>query len=330
MPSIQLQTTNPDGTSANITELCKTITWSGSWNAAARTLSYAPVTSYVDRNLPRAPTELGGCARFYVGGALVMDAFALERSRDSLGSTIDVTAYDRGLYLTRNEAFFRCSGQTPEQATAALCGQFGISVGKLAQTGVSITRNFFGVSLYKIIMTLYTLAADQTGEKYRIRFSGAKLEVVTVGITPQSLLLKPGCNLLNLVSKESAANMTNSVAVYDEQGKLVATQQDSAAVALYGLMQEAIKARSYDDPVAHAKQVIKEKGLKTTITVNALGNPGIITGNTVALQEPVTGTYGMFWVISDRHRWSKNIYQTRATLSFEALMDEQEAGQLNS
>lgn len=328
VPGIHLQTTDPGGASANITELCKTITWSGSWNAAARTLSYAPVTSYVDRSLPRAPTELGGSARFYIDGDLVMDAFALDRTRDSLGSTIDVTAYDRGLYLTRSEAFFRCSGQTPESATAALCGEFGIETGRLAATGVSITRNFFGVSLYKIIMTLYTLAADQTGEKYRIRFNGAKLEVVTVGISPQSLLLRPGSNLLNLVSKESASGMTNSVAIYDEQGKLITTEQDGAAVALYGLMQEAIKAKSYDDPVAHAKQVIKEKGLKTTITVNALGSKDLVTGNTVSLQEPVTGTYGLFWIIADRHHWSKNIYQTRATLSFEALMDEQEAGSL--
>lgn len=328
MPDIHLQTTNPDGSSANIAELCRTITWSGDRRSAARTLAYSPVTSYSDRNLPRAPTELGGSARFYVDGELVMDAFALERQRDSLGTTIDVTAYDRGLYLTRNSTFFRVSGQTAESATASLCGQFGIETGKLAQTGVSLTRNFFGVSLYKIIMTLYTLAADQTGEKYRIRFNGPKLEVVKMEVTPQSILLQPGCNLLNLVSKESASGMTNSVAIYDEGGNRVSTQQDSQAVALYGLMQEAIKAKSYDDPAAHARQTIKEKGLQTTITVNALGSRKLVTGNTVSLREPVTGTYGLFWIISDQHRWAKNVYQTRVTLSFEALMDAQKAGSL--
>lgn len=328
MPSILLQTTDPDGSSANITELCKTITWSGDWRSAARTLAYSSVTSYDDHNLPRAPTQLGGSARLFVDGAFVMDAYALERTRDSLGQTIDVTAYDKGLYLTRNSTFFRCSGQTAEDATAALCGQFGIPTGALAETGVKLTRNFLGVSLYKIIMTLYTLASDQTGEKYRVRFAGSNLEVVKVGISPETILLQPGSNLLNLVSKESASSMTNSVAIYDEQCKLISTEQDDAAVALYGLMQEAIKAKSYDDPVAHAKQVLKEKGLQTTITVNALGDRRLITGNTAALQEPVTGTYGLFWISSDRHRWLKNVYQTRVSLSLEALMDEQEAGSL--
>lgn len=52
--------------------------------------------------------------------------------------------------------------------------------------------------------------------------------------------------------------MTNSVAIYDEQCRLVAKQQDDAAVALYGLMQQAIKAKSYDDPEGHAQQLLKD------------------------------------------------------------------------
>ncbi len=101
-------------------------------------------------------------------------AYLNQRTRDSLGTTIDVTAYGRGLYLTRNSAFLRAEGQTAEEVTAALCGQFGIPVGALAATGVPVTRNFLGVTLYKIIMTMYTLAADQTGKKYRIRFRGPR------------------------------------------------------------------------------------------------------------------------------------------------------------
>lgn len=327
MPSIVLQATSPDGATANITELCKTITWSGTWKGAARTLAYSPAVSS-EGAIPRAPTTLGGSARLYVGGELLMDAYALERTRDSLGKTIDVVAYDRGLYLTRNSTFFQVSGQTPEEATAALCGQFGIPVGHLAETGVTLTRNFLGVSLYKIIMTLYTLASDQTGKKYRLRFTGPNLEVVEVGISPATILLQPGSNLLNLVSKESASGMTNSVAIYDEKCKLISKEEDSAAVALYGLMQEAIKAKSYDDPVAHAKQVLKEKGLQTSITVNALGCTKLVSGNTAALQEPVTGTYGLFWIAADTHKWYRNVYQTKLTLSLEELMDEQTAGGL--
>ena len=327
-PYVKLRATNPDGTTANITELCRSISWSGDWRRAARTLCYSPAACADDLHLPHAPTELGGSVQFWHGEELLMDAFALERTRDSLGTTIDVTAYDRGLYLTRNSAFLRAEGQTAEKVTAALCGQFGIPVGALAATGVPVTRNFLGVTLYKIIMTMYTLAADQTGKKYRIRFRGPRLEVVELGVSEQTVLLKPGCNLLGCVTRESASAMTNSVAIYDERCDLIKTQEDSAATALYGLMQAAIRAKAYDDPEGHAKRLLAENGVQTTITVNALGSLKLITGNTAVVEEPVTGTCGLFWIVSDSHTWRRNVHQTKLTLSLEGLMDRQTAGAL--
>ena len=325
---VKIRATNPDGTTANITEACRSITWSGDYRNAARTLSYSPVMSLDDIHLPRAPTELGSSVQFWRGSDLLMDAYALERTRDSLGKTIDVTAYDRGLYLTRNCAFLRVEGQTPEAVTASLCGQFGIPVGSLAATGAPITRNFLGVTLYKIIMTLYTLASDQTGKQYRIRFRGARLEVVEMVQSEESILLIPGSNLLSCVTKESASAMINSVAIYDDQYNRIKTQEDGSAVALYGLMQTAIRSGAYDDPEGHAAQLLKENGLKTTITVNALGNLKLITGNTTVVKEPVTGICGLFWIISDTHTWQRGIYQTKLTLSLEGLMDKQTAGSL--
>lgn len=325
---VKIRATDPDGTTANITQLCRSITWSGDCRSAARTLRYSPVVSADDIHLPRAPTELGGSVQFWKDGGLLMDAYALERTRDSLGSAIDVTAYDRGLYLTRNSDFLRVEEQTAEAVTASVCGKFGIPVGELAATGVPLTRNFLGVALYKIIMTMYSLAADQTGKEYRIRFRGARLEVVEMKRSAETVLLKPGGKLLSCVAKESASAMTNSVAIYDDQYNLKSVQEDGGAVKLYGLMQAAIRSGAYDDPEGHAKQILKENGLKTTITVNALGDLRLITGNTAAVEEPVTGTCGLFWIISDAHTWRRGLYQTRLTLSLEALMDRQTAGSL--
>lgn len=327
-PYVTIRATDPGGTSADITALCKSVTWSGDYRNAARTLSFSPAVSSADRNLPRAPTELGGSVRLLHGGTLLMDAFSLERSRDSLGSTIDVTAYDRGLYLTKNSVYLRVEELTAEAVTASLCAQFGIETGDLAVTDVPITRNFLNVSLYKIIMTMYTLAADQTGKKYRVRFRGVALEVVEMAVSAETILLRPGSNLLSCVTKESASSMINSVAIYGDEYELLQTRQDDSAVALYGLMQAAVKASDYDNPEGHAKQILAENGLQTTITLNALGNLKLITGNTVAVEEPVTGTYGLFWIISDSHSWKRNVYQTKITVSLEALMDSQTAGSL--
>lgn len=325
---VKIRTTDPGGATANITELCRSITWSGDYRNCARTLRFSPITSDVDRHLPRAPTELGGSAQFWRGSELLMDAYSLERSRDSLGTTIDVTAYDRGLYLKRNSTYKRFEQQTAEAAAAALCGEFGIQTGALAATGVPISRNFLGVNLYKIIMTLYTLAADQTGEKYRIRFRGPKLEVVRMEQTAETILLKPGCNLLYATTRESASAMTNSVAIYDDNFQRLQVVEDGEAVRLYGLMQAAVRASATEDPAATAKKMLEENGLKTTITLQCLGNPKLITGNTVAVQEPVTGVSGLFWILSDTHTWKNGIYQTKLTVDLQELMDSQTAGSL--
>lgn len=47
---------------------------------------------------------------------------------------------------------------------------------------------------------------------------------------------------------------------------------------------------------------------------------------TAVVREPVTGICGLFWIISDSHTWRRNLYQTKLTLSLEALMDSQTAG----
>lgn len=327
-PYVEIRTTDPDGMSANITEMCRTITWSGNSTRVSRTLTFSPIVSEDDVNVPVIPIELGGSAQFWHDSTLLIDAYSLKRTRDSLSHVVDMTAYDRGIYLTRNSKIMRVDQQTPEAVTAALCSEFGIPCGALAATGVPITRNFLGVNLYKIIMTLYTLAADQTGKKYRIRFRGSDLEVVEMARSAESILLRPGCNLLNCITKEDASAITNSVAIYDDEYNRLSVHQDDESVALYGLMQEAVKASSYDDPVAHAKKILEEKGMKTTISLTALGNLKLITGNTVVVQEPITNTYGLFWITDDVHTWKRNIYQTKLSLTLEAIMDSQTAGSI--
>ena len=322
---VELRAIDPDGTSADIMPLCRQVSWSGDYRSVARTLKASPLVSSAAQ-LPRAPIAMGGSVQLKIDGTVMHDGWTMDRTRDSLSHFAELTVYDRGLYLKRNSTYLRVEGQTPESVTRSLCGAYGIEVGSLVATRIPITRNFFGVNLYQIIMTMYSLAADQTGEKYRIRFRGAVLEVVRMEQSTESILLRPGSNLLSSTIRENAANMTNSVAIYDDNCVRVSTQKDMETISLFGLMEAAVKASAYEDPVAHAKKVLRESGLQTTISLQAIGNPKLITGNTVVVHEPVTDTYGLFWITSDTHTWNRGIYQTKVSLSLEALMDRQSAG----
>ncbi|MEG0780763.1 MAG: hypothetical protein RR426_09175 [Oscillospiraceae bacterium] len=305
----------------NITGLLQSKTWSGSARDCCRQLSFDVLTAGL--------CELGGLTRLYHGTEVLFSGHIRERTRDAALHTIGCVAYDHGLFLKTNSTYLQVRGRTPEDVTAALCGEFGIAVGALAATGVKLRRNFMGVTLYGIIQTLYTLAAEQTGKQYQIRFLGDRLHVVVREKTADTIRLLPGVNLLDCVAGESTTGMVTRVAVFDEQCRKKATYDSPEGfTALYGLMQTAIRADKREDPATTAKQLLADGGIQTTLTVSCLGNTKLITGNSVAVHEPVTGTDGLFWITSDRHSFQHGIYCTKLTLSFHNLMDRQEAGSL--
>lgn len=317
---LKVRTWSLDGSKTeHITPLVKDKAWSGSYRDCARQLTFSAT--------PEALCELGGLCRLYHNADILFSGHVVSRQRDSLGDTVDCTALDNGLYLKRNSTYRAVRKQTPEAVTKSLCSEFGIPVGKLAATGIPLSRNFLGVSLYQIIQTMYTLAAEQTGKKYQIRFLSNSLQVVEKTIGADSLRLVPGSNLIACTSGDSIENMVNRVGVYDDNSKLI-QHFDSPKnyVSLYGLMQKAIKASDSEKPEVTAKEILEENDVATTITAECIGNPKLITGNAVVVEEPVTGTYGQFWIMSDSHSFSGGVYHTKVSLEFRNLMDKQEAG----
>ena len=320
---LKIRTWSLDGAKTeHMTEKVQAKTWSGSYKDCARQLSFSV--------LPEALAELGGMARLYKDADILFSGHIVSRSRDSLGKTVDCSALDNGLYLKRNSTYMAVRKQTPEAVTAQLCGEFGVPCGDLAATGVPLSRNFLGVSLYQIIQTMYTLAAEQTGKQYQIRFRSNHLTVVEKAVGPESIRLVPGSNLLSCRSAESIERMVNRVAVYDDDKFKKVAQYDSPEnyVALYGLMQKAIRASEKENPETAARDILEQNGISTTITAQCLGNVKLITGNAVAVHEPVTGVDGLFWITADSHTVRRGVYQTKVTLDFRNLMDGQAAGSL--
>ncbi len=323
-----LTITGRDGVTRNATQLVQSITWGGDIRQCARTLDMPLLSDPMDESVPELPCPMGSGVSLSVGGKDLFSGYVFSRQRDTGQHTIDLGCVDRGLYLKRNEGHYKFNGQTAEEIARIVCSDFGISVGVLAQTGVRLRRNFPGTSLYQIIQTAYTLAAEATGERYAIRFRGEKLEVLAKKQDERTLVLEPGSNLLSTTVSESVEDMVNQVAIYNENGVLVSTEKDNEAIRLYGLMQAYLKREKGRDVTAEAKSILDDNGVEQKITVTLLGNSGLLAGGSVVMREPVTGLYGLFWIDSDTHTWKNGIYQTKLVLSFRNMMDEQTAGSL--
>jgi len=314
--------------SVDITELVQSTSWSGDYQQCARVLEFGLASSYTDKNLPVIKCELGARITFVQDKTTLFEGFIFERQKDTGSSIINVTCYDRGIYLKKNEASYKFKGVTPEAIVKKICKDFDIETGSIASTGISINRNFIGVSLYNIIMTTYTLAAEKTGKQYMIRFDKDKLKVIEKKVTDETLIIEGGSNLMSASITESITNMINQVIIYNSKDVLIKKQKNDEYIKLYGLMQSYIKQSDGDDVTSKAKKMLDDNGVNQKITLNNLGNIANVTGGTVVVREPFTGLYGLFYIDADVHTWKLGQYYNKLSVNFKSIMDKQEAGTL--
>lgn len=309
-------------------DMTTSVVWSGDKRRAARTLSFGLAASENDPGLPAVDCPLGAQVRLLAeDGTPCFLGVVVSRTLATGGTSVNIVAHDRGLYLANNQGTYQFRDETAERGTARICGDYGIAAGALATTGVALRRKFAGVALWQIIITLYTLAAQQTGRTYMARFTGdGALEVVERTETPTSLVIRPGSNLLSASTTDSILELCNSVAIYDNDGQPIQTLQNQELVNLYGLMQRHIRQAKGDNAVPEAQAILRDQGIKQTVTVECLGNTGLITGATVVVRQPYTGLSGVFWIDGDSHTWKNGAYTTKLTLNCRNVMFESTAG----
>lgn len=312
----------------DITNFVPAISISGDYMQAARTSNFSVLNSPFDINLPSIDIQLGYVVQIYEDEEEIFYGYVFERNKSTDGNAIDIMCYDSGVRITKNKYSYKFSDISPEDITKKLCSDINISVGNLAKTGITIKRNFLGLSFYDIIIGSYYQASIKNGKKYIIRFNNNKLNVIEKGDISTAQILQNGNNLLTSNVSESISNMVNSVAVFNENNNLVTTIKNEENIKLYGLMQEYYKVNKDDDYNAKAKSMLKD--IERKIQVTNFGNIRCITGNTVVVREPYTGLYGVFYIDSDTHSWKNGIYTNSLVLNFQNLMDEKEAGEIPS
>lgn len=297
------------------------VEWSGSKTQAARSLSFGLAAAAEDPGQPAADCPLGAQVQLLDdSGGTLFSGTVVERSAATGSGVVTVTAMDRGMYLANNDGTYLWRGTTPEAAVAQMCRDYEIPTGELVATGVSVRRKFSGVALWTIASTLYTLAAQQTGARYMIRFRGDELTVTVRQESASSVVIRPGSNLRTASTTESIKDMRNSVAIYDSQGSLIQTVEDEQAKQLYGLMQEHLIQRDGENAEPEARSILEDSGVARDVTVVCTGDTRVITGETVAVEDAETGLTGLFWVDADTHTWQKGDYSMRLTLNCRNVM----------
>ena len=283
---MQIYLTDSSGT-REITNLIVRSVWSGDESTIARKLSASML--HDETELWPVPS-LGDGVTLTHDGALLFAGYVVQRTLDSESSTLEFECYDKGIYLTNNDATYKFRQTTAEAMVRTVCDDLGIPVAELAETGIPLNRKFSGVTIDKLARTAYSLAAEQTGDRYAIRMTPDGLSITVRTQSESSLNLRPRSNLI------------------------------------YGTMERHLQQSESGDVFAQAEALLEDNGLSRNVQVQVLGDTRLITGKTVVVEEQSTGLRGIFWIDSDSHTWQRDTYTCKLTLNCRNVMTTANAG----
>ncbi|EQK39744.1 nlpC/P60 family protein [[Clostridium] bifermentans ATCC 638] len=301
----------------DITNILKTVSWSGDIKACGRKLEFTA--------LNKVDIPLSSCIYLYEGNTLLFKGFVYERDKDSKGNTVSYLAFDSAEKLNKIKISYNFKGKNANEITNTIFKDVGFKIGTIASANVNIDKVFIGTSVYEAIMTAYTEQSRSDGKKYMTTCYDAKISVIEKGIVKLKLSFEEGKNIMNTTFKESVSNMVNNVIIVDENGNKVSEVNDMDMVKIHGLFQDVYKAEEGKDATAEAKKLLK--GVEQTCTLSGFGDTSCQTGYGVQIKDSATGLVGLFYIDSDTHTWEGGKYSIDLDLNFKNIMNEVEAGE---
>lgn len=300
----------------NISKVATDIITEGDYRNVCRTLDFGIPLVQSDERTHGTTIEKGDTIQLTHNNVNLFSGIVWQIPQSTVGKELSVHCKGYGIYL-KNEKFYKFNCM-PEKAVEQIASDFNIELGHIEKTGVTVKRNFFGNSLYEIIMTMYNLANER---KYMVLFDLNKLLIIEKGISI-SKPIKNGSNLLNLAYTDTLQDMTNKVFVYNKDNVLIDTLSDNNSIIKYGIFSKYLKT----DEAYKSKANKLLKGESQTITVNVLGDTSYAVGKCVMLEEPYTKVKGKFYIDTDSHIFKNGQYTCKLTLNYKNLMDEKEVG----
>lgn len=301
----------------DITNILKTVSWSGDIKACGRKLEFS--------TLNKVDIPLSSCIYLYEGNTLLFKGFVYERDKDSKGGTVSYLAFDSAEKLNKIKISYNFKVKNANEITNTIFKDVGFNIGTIAKANVNIDKVFIGVSVYEAIMTAYTEQSRSDGKKYMTTCYDGKISVIEKGIVKLKLSFEEGKNIMNTTFKESVSNMVNNVIIVDEKGNKISEVNDMDMVKIHGLFQDVYKVEEGKDATAEAKKLLK--GVEQTCSLNGFGDTSCQTGYGVQIKDSATGLVGLFYIDADTHTWEGGKYSIDLDLNFKNIMNEVEAGE---
>lgn len=266
---------------------------------AAATLTATVLTAPADTYFLKLSVAIGDPVRLLDDGGkevFLGSVHELEREPEA----VTLTAYDRGIYLTRNELYGVYAG-TGKTIAARIAGELGIPLGNLEDDGLRRTIvTGAGQSAFSILR-------KAVGEMREIAIWDGALTVTKGG--GEAVLLRPE-RVLEVSSRASIREMVNRAVVVGRNGRSLASARNDKDAAFYGQFQQVMGKDG--DAGEQAKAALKGRTMSARVTL--LGDLSLRCGGTVEVHRPQWGLEGLYTITAHEHRWEKGLFTTSLSL----------------
>lgn len=303
-----------DGIQYFLEDAVESVKWSGDIKQASRKLDVSLM------NLGDVSIENGKEIRFYYNDVELFRGIIFETSINQIGE-MSITVYDELKYLTTNNENRLFKSTKASSIVSTLCGDFGIPVGTVTDTGYAIKKMITNGTLWDTFQRALSYTKEKTGRNYYIYSSEGKLNLVERKSEVVRWVIESGSNLETASRRISIENLRNSIKLISgdiEKSPKINVYKDDTSIAKYGKMQEV---ENVDEKETRLKEIADRKLKELNkpedeITVTAAGITGIISGRGVYAYDTLTNLSGGYYVTQDSHSFdSDGTYSMDLTLS---------------
>lgn len=309
-----------DKKTIDMTNLVKSVRWSGRKGSSARTITVAMIDDDGYRHA-RSGIDVadGNQCVFLVDGKERFRGILMNQNQGD-NKQLKFKAYDNGIYLANNKDTFVYKNKTADQVFSDVCSRFGIPTGEVAKCSYKIPEFTKSKTTGQdAVLDALSLDYKATGARHFISSDKGKLSLFQRKDQVISFVVDGDANLYGYSYTKSIESIKTRVKMISKEGTTLAEKSNSSLEQKIGIFQEiqqpdeSLTKAQVKDLVGSVLDTLDDP--EETLTLNILGDPDVISGKAILVKIPHLDISRAYYVDSDDHTFEDNMHTMSLTLT---------------
>lgn len=309
-----------DKKTIDMTNLVKSVRWSGRKGSSARTITVAMIDDDGYRHA-RSGIDVadGNQCVFLVDGKERFRGILMNQNQGD-NKQLKFKAYDNGIYLANNKDTFVYKNKTADQVFSDVCSRFGIPTGEVAKCSYKIPEFTKSKTTGQdAVLDALSLDYKATGTRHFISSDKGKLSLLQRKDQVISFVVDGDANLYGYSYTKSIESIKTRVKMISKEGTILAEKSNSSLEQKIGIFQEiqqpdeSLTKAQVKDLVGSVLDTLDDP--EETLMLNILGDPDVISGKAILVKIPHLDISRAYYVDSDDHTFEDNMHTMSLTLT---------------